>query len=51
MKSTAPGLRLFDGSITRFGKKYFLQFIELKGTYNVYGWFVIIRVLSLAFAC
>jgi len=38
LKSTAPGLRLFHGSITRFEKKYFLAFVELKGTYSVYGW-------------
>jgi len=41
LKSTRLGLRLFHGSnrsITRFEKKYFLAFIELKGTYNLYGW-------------
>jgi len=34
------GLRLFEGSITRLEKKYFLALIELKGTYtyNLYGW-------------
>jgi len=38
LKSTTAGLRLFHGSITRLEKKYFLVFIELKGTYNLYGW-------------
>ena len=27
-----------QGSITRLEKKYFLALIELKGTYNLYGW-------------
>lgn len=35
LKSAAPGLRLFNGSLTRFEKKYFLAYIELKGTYNM----------------
>ena len=30
--------KMFHGSITRLEKKYFLALIELKATYNLYGW-------------